>query len=273
MDWFQVTDVWAEIFNGKVCYKFRFEKLELEKKSWWAPKGSPLPAAVPKFDMQAALAGCIRCHSISKEIYRNGWMCLNEKCLAFFTINGQTPVNLSYAVEFLNERSQWPKSAKPGPLKPEPFLIDPGNPSFNYSRASWKGMVCPQCGRCNSRVHWARWECQTQSCRFTRDIQLTPLSHTSVLPSHGFQGTGHAVPQDRHTDPVVLREPVFLGDWRIHTFEVMIGTQMGLVTHFQANSFVNQLCGGTNDIFRALQEADLGLQRFPLKSTRGKLIP
>lgn len=274
MDWFKVTDVWAEKFNDKVCYKFRFEKIELEKKSWWAPKDSPLPPSTRIFDAQAPLAGCLGCRSISKEIYQDGWMCLNEKCLAFFTLNGRTPANPPYSVEFLNERSQWPESIKLGSLKPEPLLIDPGSANLNYSRASWKGMVCPQCGRCNSRVHWARWECQTKSCGFSHDIQLTPLSHMSVLPSHGFQGTGHAVPQDRHAHPIILHEPAFLGDWRIHTFEVMAGTQSGtVVTHFHANALVNQISGGANDMFRALQEADLGLQRFPLKSSPGKLAP
>lgn len=273
MDWFKVTDVWAEKFNGKVCYKFRFEKIELDKKSWWAPKGSFPPPPTRIFGAQAPLATCLGCRCISKKIYRDGWMCLNEKCLAFFTLNGQTPESPYYSVEFLNERSQWPNTIKLGSLKPEPLLIDPGNASFNYSRASWKGMVCPQCGRCNSRVHWARWECPTEGCGFSHDIQLTPLSHTSVLSSHGLQGTGHAVPQDKHTDPIILREPAFLGDWRIHTFEVMADIQAGaLVTHFHANTLVNQESGGANDMFRALQEADLGLQRNPLKNTRGMFI-
>ena len=274
MDWFQVTDVWAEKYKGKVCYKFRFEKIELDKKSWWASADSPLPFPVRTFEAQASLAACLRCRFISKEIYRDGWMCLNEHCPSFFTLNGRTSVNLSYSVEFLNERSQWPKSFKLSSLKPEPLLIDPGNATFNYSRASWKGMVCPQCGRCNSRIHWAKWECPTPSCGFSREIQLKSLPYTSVLPSHGFQGIGHAVPQDRHSQAIVLREPAFLGDWRIHTFEVMPGTQPGfVVTHFHANNLINQVPGGANDMFLALQEADLGLQRFPLRSTRGKLVP
>lgn len=273
MDWFQVTYVWAEKFNGKVCYKFRFEKIELEKKSWWAPKGSPLPPSTRNFDTQAPLYSCVCCHSMSKEVYRDGWMCLNEKCARFFMLNGQTPANPSYSVKFLNERSEWPKSIRLGSLKPEPLMIDQGNASFNYSRVSWKGMVCPQCGRCNSRVHWARWECHAESCTFSHDIQLTPLSHKLVLSSHGFQGNGHAVPQDKHANPIMLREPAFLGNWRIHTFEVMAGTHScAVVTHFHANTLINQMSGGANDMFHALQEADLGLQRFPLKSTRGKLV-
>ena len=273
MDWFQVTYVWAEKFNGKICYKFRFEKIELEKKSWWAPKGSPLPSPTRTFGAHAPFKQCRRCRSIFKKIYREGWMCLDEKCVAFFTLpNGLTPANPSYSVLFLNERSQWPRSIKLSSLKPEPLIIDQGNASFNYSRVSWKGMVCPQCGRCNSRVHWARWECHSESCAYSHDIQLTPLSHKLVLPSHGFQGTGHAIPQDKSYHPIILREPTFLGNWRIHTFEVMAGTQSSaVVSHFHANTLINQTFGGANDMFRAMQEANLGLQRFPMKSTRGKL--
>lgn len=273
MDWFQVTDVWAEKFNGKICYKFRFEKIELEKKSWWAPYNSPIPSTTRTFGSQAPLTKCPRCHTISKQLYHDGWMCLNEKCVAFFTFpNGLTPSNPSYSVEFLNERSQWPKSIKLSSLKPEPLMVDQGNASFNYSRVSWKGMVCPQCGRCNSRVQWARWECHSKNCAYSHDIQLTPLPHNLVLSSHGFQGTGHAVPQDISAKPIILREPVFLGNWRIHTFEVMAGTQSSaVINHFHANTLINHMSGGANDMFRAIQEANLGLQRFPMKSTRGKL--
>lgn len=274
MDWFQVTDVWAEKFNGKVCYKFRFEKIELEKKSWWASKGSSLPSPTRTFGAEAPSIECSSCCSTSKQIYRDGWMCLNENCVAFFTLNGWTPSNPSYSVAFLNERSQWPKSIRLSSLKPEPLLVDQGNASFNYSRVSWKGMVCPQCGRCNSRVHWARWECHSESCAFSHDIQLTQLSHKLVLSSRGFQGTGHAVPQDKYANPINLRDPAFLGNWRIHTFEVMAGTSSSaVVTHFHANNPINQMSGGANDMFRAMQEADLGLRRFPMKSTRGKLTP
>jgi hypothetical protein len=275
MDWFQVTDVWAENFNGKVCYKFRFEKIELHKKSWWAPQGSSLPSTTRTFDTKATFATCAGCGSISKKIYRDAWMCLNEKCDNFFSVNGQIPANPCYSIEFLNERSQWPKEFKLGSLKPEPTLAELGDAnstSLNYSRAAWKGMVCPQCGRCISRVHWSRWECQTQSCGFSRHIQLTPLSHMAVVSSHALQGTGHAVPQDRHMSPIILREPVFLGNWRIHTYEVMADTQPEtVVTHFHANSLLNNVSGGANDMFRALQEAEIGLQRFPLKSSPGKL--
>lgn len=272
MDWFQVTDVWAEKLNGKVCYKFRFEKIELETKGWWAPKGSPLPSPARIFDVRAPFTNCSRCQTTSKQVFQDGWMCLNEKCVDFFTLNGLTPPNLSYSAEFLNERSPWPKSIKLSSLKPEPLKFDQGNASFNYFRAGWKGMVCPQCGRCNSRVHWARWECHTENCTFSQNIQLTTLSHKLVISSHGFQGTGHAVPQDKHANPIILREPAFLGNWRVHTFEVMAGHQSGaVITHFHANTVINQMSGGANDIFLALQEADLGLQRFPLKSSRSKL--
>lgn len=217
MDWFQVTDVWAEKFNGKVCYKFRFEKIELEKKSWWAPKDSPIPSSARTFGQQTPLTTCPRCRTTFKQIYSDGWMCLNEKCVEFFTLpNGLTPANPSYSIEFLNERARWPKSIKLSSLKPELLVVDQGNASFNYSRVSWKGMVCPQCGRCNSRVHWARWDCHSKNCTYSRDIQLTPLSHKLVLSSYAFQGIGHAVPQDISTKPFILREPVFLGNWRIH---------------------------------------------------------
>ena len=46
-----------------------------------------------------------------------------------------------------------------------------------------------------------------------------------------------------------------------------------VVTHFHANTLINQAPGGANDMFYALQEANLGLQRFPMKNSRGMLAP
>ena len=271
MDWFQVTDTWAEKINDKTCFKFRFEKIDLTTKSWWAPEGSPLPLVPRPFSSKPDTYECLCCHLSSKKIFEQGWMCLNEVCSKFWTFRGaKAPTDLVYCKEFLEERTPWPASIKPAfDLKPEPLKDDPSHVNLAVSLAGWKGMVCPRCGRCNSRNVWAEWQCKTENCGYTHRIRLSPIPASAVLPDHTVEYIGHALPLDRHSNPVIFRQPEFLGDWRIHTYDIMEGNT---VTHFHANGNINQKPGGAHDIFLALQSADLGLQRFPLRTSPGEIF-
>lgn len=268
MDWFQVTDIWAEKANGKTCFKFRFEKIYLNTKSWWAPEGSPLPPTTRPFK-PAQRSTCTSCQHDSKKIFEEGWICLNQACGEFWMLNGTiAPAKLAYCKDFLGERTLWPAYIKPAfDLKPEPLRDDPDHATLAVSLAGWKGMVCPRCGRCNSRMVWSEWQCKTENCDFSHRIQLSPIPASAVLPDHAVEYVGHALPLDRYFNQVILREPEFLGQWRIHTYDLMAGNTL---THFHANSVINQRPGGAHDIFLALQAADLDLQRFPLKTSPGK---
>ena len=54
---------------------------------------------------------------------------------------------------FLNERTKWPTRVKPclqiGPSLP--MGLSDGSLK-GTSLSAWKGVVCPMCGRCNSRI-------------------------------------------------------------------------------------------------------------------------
>lgn len=269
MDWFQVTHIWPEKSNRKTCFKFRFEKLDLKSKSWWAPLHSPEPPMDRDFKTKTACHTCVSCTQESVQVFQQAWICLNETCILFWTVNGsEPPAGLTYNPTFLTERSPWPSHNRPSfLLMPEPFKVDPGHPELSYSRASWKGMVCPLCGRCNSRTKWRELRCATQDCGFWQQIQLTTLSPMSVLPDHGVELHGNALPHDRWDRSVITLSNVqFLGHWRIQTYEISSGN---IITHFHSNGPLNRMAGGAHDMFRALQEADIGLQRFPLTSSPG----
>lgn len=261
MDYFQVTDIWAEKSNRKTCFKFRFEKIDLDAKSWWAPAGSPLPV---RSDAKAARQACKHCNKSTPQVFENGWICLNDACNQFWKLNGhEAPANLTYNPVFLKERTSWPSHIKPPfPLRPDLLVADnKSDVNLAVSLASWKGMACPKCGRCNSRTLWDAWKCQTIGCGFTHGIKHTIIDPHAVLPDHGVEFTGHALPQDKFLDPITLREPECVGDWRIHIYDLLPGNH---VTHFMANAAINNKPGGAHDMFRALQGADIGLQRFPL---------
>lgn len=269
MGWFQVTHIWAEKSNRKICFKFRFEKLDLKSKSWWAPYNTPNPPTKRDFKTKTACRTCVSCTQESIQVFQQAWICLNETCVSFWTVNGsEPPADLTYNPIFLSERSQWRKCIKPPfPLKPVPFTVDPGHPELDYSLASWKGMVCPNCGRCNSRTLWREWRCSTKGCGFWQKIQLTALSPLSVLPDHGVEFVGNALPQDKWDDNIVtMHESQFYKHMRVHTYEFLNGN---VIKHFHSNGPRNHKPGEAHDMFRALQEADIGLQRFPLASSPG----
>ena len=264
MGWFQVTHVWPERINRRIAFKYRFEKIDLASKSWWAPEGSPSPVVPLVHPLQAPRASCATCRETYPQVFAQDWICLNEDCAAFWLINGEDPpADLSYNIQFLKERNPWPKEIKPAhDLKPS--LLEPStgdDPAYAYCRAGWKGMVCPSCGRCNSRKHWDAWQCETPGCGFVYKLKQPILSPRQVVDGHSVEYTGHALPMDVCSKNVTERPTKFIGDWRVNTYDLIDGN---VVTHFQANKAINTAKGGAHDLFVSLQKDNcMGLQRFP----------
>ncbi|MCJ1470214.1 hypothetical protein MMC07_008859 [Pseudocyphellaria aurata] len=267
MGFFQVTHIWAEKSNGKTCFKFRFEKMDLESKSWWGPSGSPMPPRRRDRKSKTPWQICVSCGHKSVQIFQQAWICLNDACVSFWTVKGgELPADLTYNPAFLSERSNWPKQAMRPPfsLKTAPFKADPGHAELQYYSASWKGFVCPNCGRCNSRILWREWRCANKTCSFRQAIQLTPVPSSAMLGHSGAEIIGTPIPLDACIEELVLRDYGFYGHWRINTYELSPGN---IITHFQANALLNHAAGGADDMFQAVQEAEMGLQRFPLTSS------
>lgn len=270
MDYFQVTDVWAEQTNGKTVYKLRFEKIYLDEKSWWAVQGSSPPPQERDFDTKAARLVCTQCNEPSTQVFQQGWMCLNSKCSRFWSINRvRAPKNLTYNPSFLGERKQWPKSlTMPYALKPEPLAPDTGDDAgYAVSRVCWKGIACPRCGRCNSRMHWDAWRCETGGCGFTYKVKQCVLGPRAVFGDHEIEYSGHAMLKDMCASSVNLREHELIGDWRVNTFDLLPGN---LVTHFCSNSIINKKPNGPDQLFRDLQGTDIALQRYALSQSSCK---
>ena len=273
LDWFQVTDIWAEKWGRVLCFKIRFEKIELHSKSWWVPEGSEDPPLVRSFEMAATKASCTKCHEVSKQVFELGWMCLNDMCTEFWLLAGsEPPVDMDYNPDFLAERTPWPKGVKPPyELKPKPLEENTGNNSdYAVTRVCWKGIVCEFCGRCNSRKLWRGWNCQTPGCAFFYEIKKTILSPRAVLDAHEVEWAGHALPEDTAILPAVMSLPKFLGYWRIHNYALPSLHEEGttsVITHYFSNKIINEAPGGPTDMFMRLQEIELGLERFALKTS------
>lgn len=271
MDWFQVTDIWPEQSNGKKCYKFRLEKLDLAAKSWWAAEGTPDPPKIRDFSTKTSREVCITCGQESPQIFQQGWICLNDNCSKFWSMDGkEMPAKLSYDDRFLRERTAWPKEKKlPFSLKPKLLEADLGNdPAYAVSHVCWKGMACPECGRCNSREHWNEWRCQSKDCGFTYSVKQSVLSSRTVLDMHEVEFDSNTLPKDTFTSSAVTAKLTRMSNWELHTYSILPGNA---ITHFSANNIINKRSGGPHDMFLALQGVDMGLQRFPLKRSGCKL--
>ena len=273
MGTFQVTDVWPELTNGLKCYKYRFEKIDLTSKSWWAVTGSRSPPASPDFLTRAIRRVCGICNHESAQIYVPNWLCLNERCANYWTDNGTKPTAvLTWNPAFIQERTQWPEHIKP-PFseKPEPMKLNvEDGASAVYARSQWKGIVCDNCGRCISRNHWDSWRCETDDCGFVRKVVQPILSARSLLDPNEPEIVGHALPMDKFQPPVSIRRPEYDGNWRIHTYDLAPGN---CVMHFHANTPLNEAKGGADELFRDLQlDNSMGLQRFPMKMKTGTYL-
>ena len=274
LDWFHITHIWCEKVNKKNTYQIRFEKIHLDVPSWWAPeRAAPIFQTYRSSPSSQGLvrASCILCKQTHAQMYKQGWMCPNTECPAFWTINGlDPPLELRYHMGFLRERTAWDQNIKP-PYRLKPRLIsakEETDPAFSVTRICWKGVVCPRCGRCISREEWEGWACPSLGCGFSYSIPHRVLSPRSLLDAHRTEYEGHAVPFDSCSYPV--QESVrFTTNYRIHTYTI---PRCGTITHFMANDAINKRYNGPDDMFKALQQADMGLKRFSMPNGQGEFI-
>ena len=76
---------------------------------------------------------------------------------------------------------------------------------------AWKGMVCPHCGRCNSRTKWDEWKCETESCHFEVPIKYQIIPRSELAPDHAFEAEGHSIHFDKYTELVIRTRATFHG--------------------------------------------------------------
>lgn len=269
--WFHVTAIWAEMNGPHVVYMFRFQKMNLHEKSWWAPQNSPMPPALRDYQTKAARASCINCRRESPQIYNEGWMCVSHgKCPNRGKLDGRYPPSqLTFSQDFLAERTHRPSEAMPhSELVPSDRAGNSLDQHHTTSLAAWKGFVCPKCRCCNSRIDWDYEKCQAKGCDYSHRIYHPIVPHLSVLPQHVLEVHGHAVSQNEYRGHVDHPSVQYLGHWKLITYKLC---EDNFVTHFFANKHINGRPGGANDMFLAMQEGDsLNLKRSYMKNSTGK---
>ncbi|KAF2271531.1 uncharacterized protein EI97DRAFT_437781 [Westerdykella ornata] len=259
LDYFKPTHIWCEKSGGRVIMRYRFEKLNLSKPSWWlvgeqaVPLGSLPPPVVQR---------CTSCGNVFDQVYLQGWMCLHAPCRSFWKLqNGKEPVehDLLYDPRFIKQKTHWPNENHNYSLTSNNVQLS-GHfvAGENCSKAYWSGMVCPQCGRCILRISWMCWDC---GCGFQKKPPHTLIPAEALVDPYFPLTDEYSLSRD-FSSPLVTLEVRFLHGYRINVFTIP-GIN-GFVAHLIANKPVVEEQGGPNDMFEELQQTDIGLRRRPL---------
>ncbi|KAI5303568.1 hypothetical protein KEM56_007412 [Ascosphaera pollenicola] len=239
-DFFRVTDIWFEKIDGKAAGRMRYEKCNLDEKSWWAPLEAPdsVPLSERDSPTQADLEQiCEHCETSSLKIFTIGWMCLNFRCKQFFTIEGVDAerLELTYDPQFLKMRTRFTNAPKPlYSLVPDTLgSLTAAKTDTATARICWKGIHFPG---------------------------VNPIPLRLVIPDLEMGAAGHSVPLQLNKGEIHPHIE-YMKNYRKDTFEI---ENVGTITHFASNTTINARENGPNDMFQQLQEADIGLARHPL---------
>ncbi|KAF2868055.1 hypothetical protein BDV95DRAFT_610028 [Massariosphaeria phaeospora] len=272
LDYFKGTHIWSEKSGGYIMHRCRFEKFNATKPSWWQAQGTEdsvtLGALAKPFKQS-----CKHCGTVSEQVYLQGWMCLQPACESFWKLpplssdaEGLEPdkKSLEYDPRFLKQKTRWPIDDSIYPLTSDSASLS--NQSVlgeDCSLAYWRGIMCPYCGRCNSRLHWTAWKCENKGCSFFKKVPHAIIPPTSLRDPYFPLSTQYTLSKDTHLLYVGLHVS-FAHNYRINKYTIP-GID-GFVVHMIANQTVIEEPGGADDMFVALQETDIGLRRRALKS-------
>jgi hypothetical protein len=271
LDYFKPTHIWVEKSGDSKILRYRFEKLNTKKESWWQPMegkdvvelGSLPPPVVKK---------CEACGVESPQIYLNIWMCLSPVCASFWKI--VTPVlgpghsssccepqeaSLIYDPRFLKQKTIWDNDDHEYPLVSNTAELSAHSvPGEDTSVAFWSGIVCPKYGRCISRLNWMGWECSNTACDYTRRPPHTLITALSMRDPLWPVTNSYTLARDTQSSLIKVKVSFKYGYRIIRYYLPDID---GCITHMIANKTVLEEEGGPDAMFEELQHTDIGLRR------------
>ncbi|KAI1479818.1 hypothetical protein F4774DRAFT_418654 [Daldinia eschscholtzii] len=273
LDYFHVTDIWQEKIKGDkqpvVVYMVRLEKVRLDTKSWWTPKGVSAHEA-GEFGIgtySCASHTCTTCQSPSKEIFGQGWTCLNSECSKYFELAACFDIDdLTYSDAFLRERT-----AYTGPEFDDervPSLPSEDDNSIGSEKEYKQGILCPKCHCCSRRIKWDGWCCENAECDFKH---IVPLKQT---PLNGMESENMQMEKRRFSSANNVHESIIVhetitGGQEFKTFFLPDEdgkTAIGTITRIRPTEAALSRRGGIDDLYLQLQKEDLKLERRPAKN-------
>ena len=122
-------------------------------------------------------------------------------------------------------------------------------------------MICPKCGRCNSRVNWVGWECLSPGCDFKKETPYIVVPAVSLREALWPVTESYTLSRDTHS-PLITPTVTFAHGYRINRYQIP-GID-DFITHMIVNKTVLEEPGGLDAMFHELQQTDIGLTRRPL---------
>lgn len=196
---YRITELFFRYEQGKsICY-VRYEKFDLAAPTYLTPKNGPdlPPLERRNFTFTVESETCDQCHTETPRRFNETWVCGNINCLWFWTNQTKdAPDNLAYNKAWLQQRASRDNLPEPT-FEIRPKLLDdletvPSEQLSRFSRLLNKGIVCPKCRRCNCRVAYNKWGCETEGCGFSKEIKLPDMTLRAVLNGIEMMPTGHA---------------------------------------------------------------------------------
>lgn len=268
LGWFKPVAVWAEKTMGRknkiwTTIKYRFERLNQTKVAWYAPLVDD-PLTPKEYQSVAPLTKqtCQICFNSHDQIYLVGWMCVNPSCEQFWKLPSGKDApygSLDYNPAFLLTRTEWAMETEPFSVRP-PVLSVGHAVGDNLTHINTRGMCCPKCGRCNSRRLFRGWKCENAACDFENFPKHIPIRIPLLHQPWESTGTGPALARNKHDKAQGVQLSV---DYK-HGFKVNRYTVPGVngaLVHLIANTTINKLPGGADEMFDAMQRHDLHLER------------
>lgn len=273
LDYFKPTYVWVEKSGKSKILRYRFEKLNTKKVSWWKPKNDVDPIELGSLDPPVQQT-CQCCGETSMQVYLNGWMCLQPSCSAFWHIVDGSSIgfpklshepdetSLVYDPRFLKQKTPWPTDNTEYPLsfdlsKTSAYAVA----GEDTAQAFWSGIVCPECGRCNSRLSWTGWDCANPTCGFRLEPAHSLIPAATLREPFWPLTEAYTMSKDTH-DSHILVSVSFAHGYRINRYRIP-GLD-GAITHMIANKTIVEETGGPDSMFEELQQTDIDLRRRPM---------
>lgn len=272
LGFFKVTDiiyVRGKKANQNVV-QYRFEKLNPDEESWWEPADAEptLQPGEPRAPLQKR---CGKCGVTQEQVYQK-WACLSTTCAAYWKLPDSSdlqPSDIAYFnPRWLKKQTRWSNEEDPFDLVP--LRADSKQAlDITHPHDATRGICCPKCGMCNSRYQYKGWKCDNITCDFVHIPTLRPAPIQATRNLARPVGMGRPISYDI-AEPHIKRHHEYRFNHQINIFQIP-GFDEDFIFHMVANQRVLEESGGPDDMWKAIQEVDIGLERRHLVTGKGEM--
>lgn len=230
---------------------------------------------------------CQACSVESPRAFEGKKLCLNRECREFFHEDGKSlsarDPNLQYSRAFIKSTKPFTGDIAKAPtgFQPPPVVDKNG---WGSEKAFRMGMVCPDCGCCNSRAHWNFWKCINCGYKYTSEPKPYPMSEVhKENKDHCRKKQLNKAKSDQIT---ISMDDYFVSkfsnaedpnkDSTITTYMIVNRDKqfLGSVVHERPSKATLQMPGGSDILFQEAQESmdAMKLKRNPARCVDSMLL-